>query len=277
MDRDRDDERARSVEREAQQREREVERENDARVRDAVRNEKRAAKSEQRAEFLRELDVRIARHLEDPKSVVAPHLREFGDFREGLGRMDPFTRWDNREQLIAEILHKHVLSNSGYREVSGGKVESWGGLDAGERLSLLRNADLVTAHIEGRTPCVLVRSIGDYQGEYRSLGHVILFSESQTLAPPVKELDAITTLFHEQRHRLQFDCIWDPASHPEISESQWRGWLAQALADEYMGMDRPRTAQDFLVYMDRTTEVDARSDAAQRAQRIHELRRNQQD
>lgn len=217
------------------------------------------------------LDDRIAQHLQDPKSLAGEALRRGADFRDALHKMDPDIRREYREQLIAELLHNDVFSESAYARVSEGRATQWEQLHDSQKYQLFRDAERLTAYCEGREVSPLTVTQGDNRGGFDPESQRIELDHDRTMNYRVPEREALRAFFHEQVHALQWAAVRDPESHPEFTASQRDDWAHNFEHYKPSGSH----PEEKLEYWNQPIERHAREVAEERLKRIDDLRRRE--
>lgn len=225
-------------------------------------------------------DERIARCAADEKSLAGESLKkDDAGWRVSLDKMDPAARREYREQLTGEVLAKEVFCKAGYERASsdrldGTRATSWDQLHDPEKLAAFRDAEQLTARIEGREPCPITASESERDGGFNPKTNTIDLDHPKTLAYGNSEERAMLTFFHEQAHAKQRAAVENPDAFPEVSASQREEWRENM--ENYKPGGEPK--REKLEYRDQPIERDARAEASERLARVlHERRRTAEE
>lgn len=201
-------------------------------------------------------DDRIHRAVDDPKSLAGSVLGRNDHFHDALQRISPEERLNNREQLIAEVLQRESFCKEGYLRASEGRATSWDQLYPSEKLAVFKDAEHLTARIEGREPCKVTPSESDANGGFDPESRTIDLDHSKTMSHSVSEKEAMGTFFHEQAHALQLAAVKNPEAFPEFSASQINEWKENFKPENYKpGGERK---SEHIAYRDQPVERNAR-------------------
>jgi len=204
--------------------------------------------------------------LDKHLSAVGLEKSDKHSLSEQISWLDPKEGHEKREQIIVSALREAVFSESGYRSVSEGRAGVWHELKESERLAVLQRADWVETLVEGVKPrFVHIEDSSFSNGGYISEDDILFVSREYVLGEESSPWHAMTTLFHEQRHRVQLAACADSHYHREIGVVK-RAMLRYNDSHYASPGDSDRQMRK---YRNQPMEVDAREHAEIRRDKVY--------
>lgn len=188
--------------------------------------------------------------------------------------LSPQQQHELREDRIA-ALTADTFSAEKYQEMTNGEAKDWKELRPQEKEQVLRDAEKLTAGLEGRSRC----KIGIFEGEpmdgaFDRKTESMHFSRDSTLKHS-DEREAMRTLFHEQTHRQQWEAVKNPEAFPQFSASQVAEWKENF--ENYKHKPWGKDPEQQQAYLDQPIEKHARERAEKMLEKVDEYRKRDKD